>query len=279
MSEIRQGLPEVGEGEMDRSPVLELQQLLGNEEFITGCARVQFFPKATEINILANNSLAYIPDEVKKDLDQKSKIQYAVEQIVIPSLEKDFAAKRQEIEGKIREMLKEVSSDLQSRQGDNNLQEAFAVWGISPNSKGDNNNGLGYHAGIVHYFEYRGDKLKSTRFTEPMSLEGFIERSKKLKSFMDNPDPKANSEIDSARMLEDSSGQKQLFIFTKSNEMVVCFQRNNEPMKIISAYPSDKKGLARAVNEYLSPKDTGDLSRKPRLNQLGEGVHEITQES
>ena len=195
-----------------------------------------------------------------KDQGFLQKLSEAEEQLV------NSTNSKKEILGKLR---------LEIQQPTPALMEALDTWGVSPDVKGDfGSDGKGFNAGVIHYFQYRASAEKNSRYkqSETMDVEGFAEYSKKIKTFLENPNPASNTEVEGARVLEDENGQRRLLIVTKDKELIVAFQRAGEAMKIISVFPGqglDK--LNKSAEEELNP----DPNAKKRLNQLSYPAKEL----
>lgn len=172
---------------------------------------------------------------------------------------------------------KQIVDNLKNeiKEPNRSLLEALNSWGVSPNVKGESgSDNKGFNSGVVHYFEYRTSEEKNSRFKpeEEMTLDGFRKYTEKIKSLLDNPNPVTNPEIEDSRLLEDETGQRRLFIVTKNKELVVAFERDGQPMKIISIFPGqgiDK--LNKAVEDELHPQPNA----KTRLNKLNSPAHEV----
>ncbi|GIW61729.1 MAG: hypothetical protein KatS3mg089_0581 [Patescibacteria group bacterium] len=146
----------------------------------------------------------------------------------------------------------------------------MGVWGRSPDSSGDLGvNDQGYHAGVIHYFEYRADAEKNGRYKNTegeISIDGFIKFSNRLRSFIDNPNPQNNAEVKNATIIEDEQGNRRLYVLTDKGEFIVGFEnaQNQEPMRVITIIPGrNDKDYANAVNTELEGKND-----RNRLNKL-----------
>jgi len=164
-------------------------------------------------------------------------------------------------------------ADIESRKDDPGFLEATSVWANSPDSQGDvGENGLGYNAGVVHFFEYRGDAKKSSRFKvmdEPASVDGFIDYSGKLKADLEAVGSSTDGRQEA--VLQDSEGNQRVYILKPDGELVVAFQKagDTEP-KVTSVIPRQKgKDFEKTVAASLSGHDRG------KLNKLGETVQRL----
>jgi hypothetical protein len=177
---------------------------------------------------------------------------------------------------KQKEILSKLIQEAETRSKDPELLAALEVWGRSPNSKGNfGNNNRGYNAGIIHFFEYRSDINKNGRYKYskiPITIEGFIEYSNKLKEVISNIDPDQNPDVKASALLRDASGQIRLFILSAERDKIVGFRRENETglPRIVTVIPGqDEKSIAQSIHD----ENKGNL--KKRLNQLDEHVVDV----
>lgn len=144
------------------------------------------------------------------------------------------------------------------------LMRALETWGYSPNAAGDRGpDGQGFHAGIVHFFEYRIIGEKDWRFfrkdgrykpANELSLLAFVEFTQNLRRLLEDPDPDVYpDEIEASALIEDDLGQRRLFIFTCFGECINAFARPAKPLQVITIYPMDGKGFLNAVQKELTP--------------------------
>jgi hypothetical protein len=180
----------------------------------------------------------------------------------------------EEIQG---QKLQELISEAERRKDDPDLLSALAMWGRCPNAAGDfGTDNSGYHAGVVHFFEYRSSPDKNGRYKYdpiPITIDGFIEYSRKIQRLISDIDPQNNPAVKLFASLQDNDGQLRLFVLSDTGEKVVAFRRVNETglPKIITIIPGqDEKSMKRSVQDEI----TG--TSRPRLNQLGKGIREIS---
>jgi len=152
------------------------------------------------------------------------------------------------------------------------LVEALNIWGRSRNVRGEYGpDQKGFNAGVVHYFEYRAHVGKNKKRFKPeytFSVGGFIAHTKQYKSFLENSNPTTNSQIETARLLEDSKGNRRLYILTKEKEFIVGFERVGEGMKILSVFlEQNTQKLNKATDDELNSTEKA----RTRFNRL-EGV-------
>lgn len=181
-------------------------------------------------------------------------------------------ARLQEIkEGKAKELLS-LRNEFAERKDDSEFLKALEVWGRSPNSRGERGqDGEGFHAGIVHYFEYRAvgrSKARRLNNSGPPSIQGFIDFSSYLQSLVDRPDPRSNTAIKTSAQVVDEQGQRRLLLLTQGDWLVVGFQRLGDRMRVISAGAEEKpERFEKRVREELE----GFPDKDTRLNRLGHG--------
>lgn len=179
-------------------------------------------------------------------------------------------ARSQEIkDGKAKELLS-LREDLARRKDDPEFLEALDIWGRSPNSRGERGqDGEGFHAGIVHYFEYRAvgrSKARRLNNSGPPSIQGFIDFSSYLQSLVDRPDPRSNTAIKTSAQVVDEQGQRRLLLLTQGNWLVVGFQRQGDKMRAITAGAVETlESFQRKINQEL----VGTPEVDKRLNKLG----------
>lgn len=169
------------------------------------------------------------------------------------------------------QILREVYGDLAERSEDADLVEAFDSWGRSPNSRSDRGpDGQGYNAGLIHYFEYRGDTTKNGRFKveeQPFNVDGFIEYSGRMKGLIDG-----EGDVAARRRFRDSSGQERVVVLAENGDLVIGFKRADESEpKIISALPGQKMDAFSKRGDKVQLEGGSDY-----LNHLTEGIVEIT---
>lgn len=178
-----------------------------------------------------------------------------------------------------RQELAQLQQEIEARADDPELIEAMEVWGRSPDSQGHRGiDGTGLNAGVIHYFEYRADLAKNGRFKKAeteLSIQGFIEYSRRIRALIDNPNPSTNPDVQTAGMIEDAQGQRRLFILTRDGDKIVGFMRSGEPMRVITVIPgSNEKAVQRDLTQELQA-DPNDPKETARLNHLGTGRHSI----
>src|SRR5579872_2998077 len=147
-------------------------------------------------------------------LDERQRAIRELEALLTSS---DFRAKYISVQMRARRIgedeamreLGQLASDLIIYRDRPEFQAALDVWGRSRNMKEDRGeDDRGYHAGIVHYFEYRAGSGKTKRYLEGEyerpSIQGFIEFSQELGSLINNPHPDNNNAIEVAVRVGDT---------------------------------------------------------------------------
>ncbi len=121
------------------------------------------------------------------------------------------------------------------------LLNALELWGQSRNARGETNSGKGYHAGVVHYFEYRSRHDKSHRFdqaaTEAFSIADFIKLSESFRPILRPEHTKDCLPIEKGILLEDRLGQQRLVALT-DQYLIVAFKKSDQPLRLLTYIPS-----------------------------------------
>lgn len=165
-----------------------------------------------------------------------------------------------------------IEKELLERDEDPKLLAALNVWGRSPdslNNRGEN--GKGYNAGVIHYFEYRASKSKAGRFNNekiPFGVEGFIQYSEWLQAILNNPS-KDNSAISELTRFTDNEGQERLIVLAHDT-LIVCFKNTGEDTRVISSIP-DKKKSKKMYEKAVETELSIAVDKDSRLNKLAEG--------
>ena len=174
---------------------------------------------------------------------------------------------------KLETSLKAFDQELAARRDDPNLKYAFDVWGRSPNHAGDRGiTGHGYNAGVIHYFEYQAYKDKSGHNTGSMSIDGFIDWSKRLGEIVNGKRP---TEVQTIRKLEDDSGKQAMYVLTKDRFLIISYiEKPGEAPKVVTAIPGQNEGvlLSRVDSEVKTPVVE---KQAKRLNYLGTGTRAL----
>jgi hypothetical protein len=260
MKENQQNIPSVANPSIETVQtdpnVLELIDLVSTDDFLNKLIAVQTKAESSLINRLLQIK------KNKKLPDYDSRLAEARE-----ALDRGIAHNTKIIE-KLREELKHPNPQLNS---------ALNAWGRSRNKKGEI--GLedrGFNAGVIHYFEYRTSIRKNrNRFKaeHELSVDGFISHTKEYQSFLNNPSPAHNPQVEIARLLEDEKGNRRLYILTKDGDFIVGFQKTGQPMKILSVYlDQTAQKLNKTAEEALHPTERS----KSRFNYLEGSVKEMS---
>lgn len=180
-----------------------------------------------------------------------------------------------ELEAVHAQTIAEISAEVDARTDDPTFRDALAVWGRSPNAAGEwGGDNTGFHAGVIHYFEYRRDAAKAGRYSReetPFGVDGFATYSAPLQEALSQyTTPEVVPRIQALTRIQDENGQERLIMFTdptdstKEGDLIVAFQRAGEPMLVISAISANKKSYDKYVQDELTPPPS-----KKKLNDLG----------
>ncbi|OGI57206.1 hypothetical protein A3B85_01600 [Candidatus Nomurabacteria bacterium RIFCSPHIGHO2_02_FULL_37_13] len=235
------------------SNVEELKKLINDPDFKT-----QFLAVQTRTEIAIKNKLL----NSTKKRDHETKLAEANRSLLQAT----------EIQTQNLNQLKE-----ELEQPTPELVEALNVWGRSRNVRGEyGSDQKGFNAGVVHYFEYRAHVGKNKKRFKPentLSIESFIDYTKKYQSFLENPNPATNPQIKTTRLLEDLKGNRRLYILTKEKEFIVGFERTGEGMKILSVFlEQNTQKLNKVADDELNSTEKSQT----RFNRLEEPVKEIS---
>lgn len=166
------------------------------------------------------------------------------------------------------EHLCELLAQIEQHRQESNLCEAFEIWGRSRNLYNHNNSGDGYHAGVVHYFEYRSDLKKSNRFAKPPTISEFVELSLSFKKLIRPSRLDELNRVKAGLLIEDERGQQRAVIYTTDNIKVIAFRKSAQPMRLLSYYPSKPEWLLKD-NLIAEIKCMSQVDGDKRFNRLG----------
>ncbi len=157
--------------------------------------------------------------------------------------------------------LEELRIEFEILSDSPELLQAMELWGRSRNAEGDKNNGLGYHAGVVHYFEYRAYPSKNKRFlNSPLknfSIQGFMDLTA---SFRETLRPSQNSKITlitNGLIFEDENKNQRVVIVTPSY-LAIAFKHEGEPLRLLTvitlkpAWSTRERQMQRIKDEILN---------------------------
>lgn len=280
-----ENLPPEDSFEKHDSVIEELEELIKSDMF-----RTQY----TEIfsTYLSNEEAVSLQNEIKSrvalyintKLSKEQKMMmgksgenipvYVKTTFVLPEIELESKDRVEKRALEAKKELEALEQDFEENKNNPVLLDALESWGRSPNLYGDRGkNDVGYNAGVVHFFQYRADKVKSGRLKNyPMTIDAFISMTDYLKTLLEHTD---SGNIEYMRKLKDSEGQEQVFILDTKGWMLVGFKKKDEKMKILSYFPADKKKIDKAAQEYLEPKTGEGVEEKRRFNALKGDVEEI----
>ncbi|MBT7736452.1 hypothetical protein HN709_02085, partial [Candidatus Peregrinibacteria bacterium] len=183
-------------------------------------------------------------------------------------------------EVRVNALLDGIAADLEVRKDDPEFQAALAVWGNSPDSKGGRGvDEKGFHAGIIHYFEYRASKEKAGRYKREadgaFGIDGFIEHSKDLEAYVQpGADLKSMPEVQNFARLTDENGRERLLLSTDRFTISAFKWEDQDSLGIITVLPNsnpDPKGKnAKRFEKMLMAEIKNTSNDKGYLNHLGE---------
>lgn len=168
-----------------------------------------------------------------------------------------------------------LKEELELRKTDPEFIAALDVWGRSPNAAGERGeDGTGFHAGVIHFFEYRAYRDKAGRFygregvykaKHDLSIQAFIDFSRELATCTAQPRPELNPEVQKATLVGDEEGRLRLMVFTRHGLFLNAFQKLGDRMRVITAIPQDEKNFDKRVDSEVYPK-----AARNRLNTLSD---------
>lgn len=185
----------------------------------------------------------------------------------------DAALQRVESErNRAHRIADELIEDLTSLQDPSALLSALELWGRSRDATGDRNDGYGYHAGVVHYFEYRTVPDKNKRFIgneyAECRLQNFIDISESFRPFLRNAPEEAAQQAHSYISINDNSDQRRVFIRTEK-VLLIAFQKIEQPLRLLSFIPNkpgweEREDTVRRIKRELAAEGIDT-----RFNRLG----------
>ena len=156
--------------------------------------------------------------------------------------------------------------DLLARQEDPLFLRAAALWANSADSQDYKaEDGLGYNAGLIHFFEYRATREKQRRFRDlqdPVTVDGFIGFSHRLYQELVKP---SQPEVNRRAVMQDSEGNRRFYVLCPNRELIVGFQSPNEALPRMTSMINSVTDafFDKVLAECLAGGDRG------RLNRLG----------
>jgi len=175
-----------------------------------------------------------------------------------------------ETHARVTQSVEALLDELDLRKRDPELVEALDAWTNSPDSQGDiGADKYGWHAGLIHFFEYQGHPLKARRFKyieESMTVAEFINFSKRLsvhvaESIALLQDPSIETE-NHVTIFEDSSRDRRYYILQPNGELIICFQKPGQGVKLTTMIPRiDIEYLHKISDECLDGHDRGQLNK------------------
>jgi hypothetical protein len=203
--------------------------------------------------------------------DQAFEEEYIKVQTAARRLEQDFA------KGEVEKLRAELDKYDTNPELKTKLIAALDVWGRTRNASGqEGEDRQGFHAGVVHYFEYRASESKTKRYLggehKRPSIEDFIKFSEGLKKLIDNPDPLQNPLVTHAARIGDEMGQSRLRVLTQDHFLVVGFQKAGDRTRVLTAV-SNISGSK--FQEYVDTELNMKSYQDTRFNKLGNGREEV----
>ena len=191
-----------------------------------------------------------------------------------------FQAKLEEAEDQLTvrhsaaiDQITEMRTELLNSEEDQSLDSAFDAWGQAPDENGNKGkDGSGFNSGIIHYFQYRANEQKATRFKRDKVTFGINGFKQKTLDYVDAiTDPEQESVI-SASIFSDEVGARRMVSLTDENEIIVAFANPNEELKIVTVFSQKNQKLGLKQYKSIVDKEvTMEVGADERLNKLGEG--------
>lgn len=175
-------------------------------------------------------------------------------------------------EGEARAWLDGLYEDIEAHRHNPRFINALNAWLTSPDSTTDRgHDGLGYNAGLLHFFEYRGALHKRRRFhlmDEPSNVEGFMDFTERLVEELERVSD-ANSKHQ-AVIIGDTEGNQRIYILLPGikGEFIVAFRKADQAEPKLTAMFNrvTQQSFERMVEAVLSGQDRG------QINRLGPGI-------
>lgn len=176
--------------------------------------------------------------------------------------------------------LDELAAELEAKKNDPDFQEALAAWGNAPDAKGGRGvDDKGFHAGIIHYFEYRAYKDKAGRYNKEkngaFSLNGFIEHSKSLARYIQpGADLKSMPDVRGFARFTDENGRERLFLMTDEWTITAFKWEGESQLGVITVLPNksndSKDENGKRFRKMVTQEASHTANEKNFLNHLGE---------
>ena len=179
-----------------------------------------------------------------------------------------------------RERLSALSDSIPALSEDTEFSQALDRWGSSPNSEGNRGeDGQGFHAGVVHYFEYRQNSEKAGRFSreapEDFSLNGFVEYTESVAHYVEASDAEleAFEGVQGFVRLRDEQGQERLILDSDAGFVVGFKKAEEDSIKVITVLPNSNKpkkntkrfqSAAKAAYQEGNPKNYLNCLNDPK---------------
>jgi hypothetical protein len=164
-----------------------------------------------------------------------------------------------------------LADTLGKRAEDPLVLAAMDVWGCSCNAAGDRGpQGEGFHAGVIHYFEYHAVPAKRFRFSheplEAFGLDGFVQYSSRMHALLMTADAGRLPAI----KIADAEGRLRL-VTQDGSLFIVGYRKPGESLRLITAYPTRPLRLTDDW-EHLLKRELSGEAEEYRFNKLGPGL-------
>lgn len=182
-----------------------------------------------------------------------------------------------EITQDMREAWAKLKEEFEANRDNPRFLNALAVWGRAPGIKKDRGpDGRGFHSGIVHYFQYRGDWHKAGRFYRddlPLTLEGFMETSEQLREMINTPFPEQHSDVAKARLYTDEEEQRRLIMVSRHQTFISAFhEQGDSALRVVGIIPNIPE---KFFETRFAPRELKTPDPVQTIGYLGAGRKEI----
>jgi hypothetical protein len=165
--------------------------------------------------------------------------------------------------------------ELKQRKDDPEFLEAAHAWANSWDSQRSTGpDGTFFNSGLIHFFEYRSDKVKGKRFRmikEPMTVDGFIAFTRNAQEEIDAIFKPTTDPGHLKALLIDEEGNYRYYILQPNGHFIVAFwgYDNSRPLITSVTTEATPRYFNDVVYECLCEKDRG------RVHHLGKNVRRI----
>ncbi len=169
----------------------------------------------------------------------------------------------------VNETYERLTREFEEMKEHPDFLRALEMWGRSRNAVGDRNGGRGYHAGVVHYFEYRAYSGKNKRYQndnlDKFGIQGFIDFTNAVRHIV-RPQKSASPEY--GVLFRDEQNRKRLIARTESC-LVIAFQHAEQPLRLLSIQPNKPGWQSREKVIERIKRELGPDTEDKRFNRLG----------